>query len=139
MSVLVDTPIWSLALRRRPDRLAKAESRLVAVWAELIRQRQVMLLGPIRQEILSGIRQQRTFEKLRSRLRAFPDEPLAAEDYEHAAWCGNVCRSKGVAGSAVDFLLCAVALRRSAEILTTDADFTRYAAHLPIRLHRPRP
>ncbi|MFW6108758.1 MAG: PIN domain-containing protein [bacterium] len=139
MSVLVDTPIWSLALRRRPDRLAKAEARLAAVWTELIRQRQVMLLGPIRQEILSGIRQEKTFKKLRSSLRAFPDEPLAAEDYEHAAWCSNLCRGKGVAGSAVDFLLCAVALRRHALILTTDLDFTRYAAHLPIRLHRPRP
>ena len=138
MSVLVDTPIWSLALRRRPDQLAEDEARLVAEWAELVRLRQVMLLGPVRQETLSGIRQEKTFEKLRARLHAFPDEPLAAEDYEHAAWCGNLCRSKGVAGSAIDFLLCAVALRRNVGIFTTDADFTRYAQHLPIRLHRPR-
>ncbi|HUT32593.1 MAG TPA: PIN domain-containing protein [Planctomycetota bacterium] len=137
MSVVVDTSVWSLALRRKREHLSAVESRTVAAWAELIRQRQVMLLGPIRQELLTGIRDERAFARLRSALRAFPDAPLAAEDYEHAAWCGNLCRRKGVAGSAVDFLLCSVALRREAAIFTTDGDFHLYADHLPIRLHRP--
>ena len=137
MSVLVDTPIWSFALRRRPGQLSLSESRLVAEWEKLIRDRQVALVGPIRQEVLSGIRDKKVFERLRSQLRAFPNEPLGAEDYEQAAACGNRCRGKGVAGSAVDFLLCAVALRRDLAIFTTDGDFTLYARHLPIRLHRP--
>ena len=97
-----------------------------------------MLVGPVRQEVLSGIRDERVFGRLRQALRAFPDEPLTAEDYEHAASCGNVCRRKGVAGSAVDSLLCAIALRRRVAIFTTDGDFALYAKHLPIQLHRPR-
>lgn len=137
MSVVVDTSVWSLALRRRPGQLGPDESRIVAEWAELIRQRQVLLLGPIRQEVLSGVRDEMAFARLRSALRAFPDEPLSAEDYENAAWCGNLCRSKGVAGSPVDFLLCSVALRRDVAIFTTDGDFPIYARHLPIRLHSP--
>ena len=83
------------------------------------------------------MRDERTFERIRRQLRAFPDEPLTVEDYEHAAWCGNLCRSKGVAGSAVDFLLCAAALRRDVAIFTTDGDFPIYAKHLPVRLHSP--
>ncbi len=137
MKVLIDTPIWSLALRRQPDRLAAAERRLVSAWAKLIRDRKVMLIGPIRQEILSGVRDETVFDRLREHLRAFEDPSLEADDYEQAARYSNACRAKGVAGSAVDFLLCAVAVRRGAAIFTTDADFTYYARHLPIRLHRP--
>ncbi len=94
-----------------------------------------MLIGPIRQEILSGVRAESAFERLRDHLRAFDDEPLSFHDYEEAARCHNVCRAAGVAGSGVDFLLCAVALRRQAGIFTTDADFTRYAEHLPLSLY----
>jgi predicted nucleic acid-binding protein len=136
VSVLVDTPIWSLALRRKPGHLAPDEKRLVEAWAELIRERQVLLIGCVRQEVLSGIREPAAFEKLRSALRSFPDEPLTTEDYEEAARCGDLCRGAGIAGSAADFLLCAVALRREASIFTADADFARYALHLPIRLYR---
>ncbi len=137
MSAVVDTSVWWLALRRRPGQLSPAEARVAAEWAELIRQRQVLLLVPIRQEVLSGIRDGRAFGRLRSRLRAFSDEPLSSGDYEHAAWCGNLCRSKGVAGSAVDFLICSVAIRRHAAIFTTDGDLDIYSEHLPVRLHRP--
>jgi predicted nucleic acid-binding protein len=35
-------------------------------------------------------------------------------------------------------LLCAVALRLNAGILTTDQDFERFARILPIKLHAPR-
>ena len=95
----------------------------------------MLLIGPVRQEILSGVRDDSTFDRLREHLRAFDDEPLNFDDYEEAARCHNVCRRAGVAGSSVDFLLCAVALRRHAEIFTTDVDFRRYAEHLPLSLY----
>jgi predicted nucleic acid-binding protein len=138
VTVLVDTPIWSLALRRRRNRLVAGERVLVEAWAELIRERRVMLIGPVRQEILSGLREKTVFDRLSGRLRAFEDEPLTVYDYEEAARCHNTCRRVGVAGSSVDFLLCAAALRRQLEIFTTDGDFARYAEHLPIHLHQPR-
>lgn len=137
MRVVVDTSVWSLALRRRREQLSPDETRVVAEWARLIRLRRVLLLGPVRQEALSGIRDATTFDRIREQLRAFPDEPLTVEDYEHAARCGNICRSKGVTGSATDFLICSIALRREGAIFTTDGDFALYADHLPIRLHRP--
>lgn len=137
MSVLVDTPIWSLVFRRPADRLSPNERQYVAEWDELVRQRHVLLVGPVRQEVLSGIRDAQSFERLLRTLRAFLDEPLTVEDFEYAARAGNICRAAGVAGSTVDYLLCSVALRRDAAIYTTDVDFDAYARHLPLRLHRP--
>lgn len=106
--------------------------------ASLVRDGNAVLIGPIRQELLSGIREQVVFERLREALRAFPDEPLATDDFEEAARASNVCRSSGIAGSAVDFLICAVALRRKLAIFTLDRDFDQYAKHLPLRIHEPR-
>jgi predicted nucleic acid-binding protein len=96
------------------------------------------MLGAIRQELLSGIRAAEQFKKLREGLRAFPDMPLSETDYEEAASCFNRCRSRGVQGSNTDFLMCAVSLRRSAAILTTDGDFPRFARILQVTLHQPR-
>jgi len=137
MMVLVDTPVWSLALRRRPAQLSAPELRLERALAELIREGRVEILGPIRQELLSGIREEEQFRKLRDSLRAFSEPPLQVEDYEEAARMSNQCRSSGIAGSAIDFLLCAAAHRREWEIFTSDRDFQHYASVLPVRLHAP--
>lgn len=98
----------------------------------------MLLAGAVRQELLSGIRSQEQYKSLRDRLRAFPDIELESSDYEEAAACFNRCRARGVQGSNTDFLLCAAALRRNAEIFTTDGDFRRFARILRLRLHRPR-
>ena len=135
MMVLVDTPVWSLALRRKPEALNPREGHLTETLAELIREGRVQLLGPVRQELLSGIREEAQFRKLRDYLRAFPEHPLEAEDYEEAAHMNNRCRTRGIAGSAIDFLICAAAHRRSWSILTTDRDFHNYASVLTLRLH----
>jgi predicted nucleic acid-binding protein len=134
MNVIVDTSVWSLALRRRRSPTAAEALEL----AELIREGRAGVLGPIRQELLSGIPDQRQFETLRDYLRAFPDVPLASDDYEEAAAFFNRCRVKGVQGSNTDFLICAAAARRKLGILTTDADFVHFAKLLPIQLHAPR-
>jgi len=135
MMVLVDTPVWSLALRRRPENLNDQEHDLTQTLAELIREGRVQMLGPIRQELLSGLREEAQFRKLRDYLRAFPEHALEAADYEEAAHMNHQCRTRGIAGSEVDFLLCAAAHRRGWVILTTDKDFRNYAAVLPVRLH----
>lgn len=131
MSVIVDTSVWSLALRRKtpPD-----YSPAITILQNLITDDQVALLGAIRQEILSGIRNFEQFTRLRDYLRAFPDVELIPEDYEIAAEFFNTCRSQGIQGSNTDFLICAVAYRRSYSILTTDNDFHSFRMHIPIIL-----
>jgi len=136
MMVLVDTPVWSLALRRKPADLNPRERQLTEALAELVREGRVQLLGPVRQELLSGIREEAQFRKLRDYLRAFPEHPLEAADYEDAAHMNNRCRARGIAGSAIDFLICAAAVRRGWSILTTDHDFQNYASVLPLRLYQ---
>ena len=136
MLVLVDTPIWSLALRRMSTNLNSAEQRLTTALQELIRDGRAQLLGPVRQELLSGVRQEPSFRKLRDQLRAFDEPHLEVADYEEAAHIDNQCRSRGIAGSAIDFLICAAASRRDWQIFTTDQDFTRYASVIPLKLYQ---
>lgn len=130
MKVLVDTSVWSLALgRRAPAHRAVDELR------RLVSQGRAAIVGPVRQELLSGIRDVAVFERLRDHLRAFPDERILSADYERAADWFNLCRAKGIQGSNTDFLLCAVAKRIDFPILTTDADFQKFSRVLPLRLH----
>ncbi len=135
MKVLVDTCVWSMALRRGEASGGREVPELI----ELIKELRVQLIGPVRQEILSGIKKQAQFKKLRDHLRPFPDLELMTHDFECAAEFHNVCRGKGVQGSNTDFLICAVAVRSQMPIFTTDADFTFFQQYLPIKLHRPRP
>lgn len=134
MNVIVDTSVWSLALRRGAPRGTAEELEL----AELVGEGRVLIVGPVRQEILSGIRSPEQFRAVRDRLRDFPDVSLSEQDYEEAAACFNRCRLRGIQGSNTDFLLCAVAMRLRAAILTTDKDFEQFRRLLQIKLHEPR-
>ncbi|MEO0985498.1 MAG: PIN domain-containing protein [Cyanobacteria bacterium J06639_14] len=131
MTVIVDTSVWSLALRRRksPD-----DAPAVTSLQMLINDEQVALIGAIRQEILSGIRSSEQFARLRDYLQAFPDLGLVPEDYELAAEFFNTCRSHGIQGSNTDFLICSVAHRRGYSILTTDKDFQGFQAYISMAL-----
>lgn len=132
MSVIVDTPIWSLAMRR--DNCEKNE--IVKELQKIILNHQAHILGPIRQEILSGIRNQEQFERLKKHLECFPDLAITTDDYVKAAHFFNVCRTQGIQGSHTDFLICSIAEKYGYSIFTTDRDFVLYVQHLPITLHK---
>lgn len=134
MRVLVDTSVWSAALRRSRDQEPVEASEL----RHLILEHRVEIIGPIRQELLSGLREKAQFKKLEKHLAPFPDIPLKTEDYVAAAKLFNLLRAGGVQGSNTDFLICAVAIRKSLAIYTTDRDFVLFSRHLPIVLHRTR-
>ena len=136
MRVLVDTSVWSLALRRS-GALAEEDRSLVDELHELIDDVRVAMIGPIRQELLSGIPSQAQFEALKEKLQAFEDLPLGRDDYERAASFFSTCRSCGVQGSQTDLLICAVGAGMGIPIFTSDKDFPLYAQHLPVSLHRP--
>ena len=132
MKVIVDTGVWSLALRRgRQDASAPVQEL-----RNLIQDHLVEIIGPIRQEVLSGIRSESQFQKLQKHLKSFPDLPIPTQDYVTAARFFNLCRSKGVQGSNTDFLICAVAVRNKFSIFTTDKDFELFSKHLHVVLHR---
>ncbi len=134
--VLVDTSIWSLALRRDAKNLNPSEQLFVKEWAHLVKTGEASLIGIIRQEILSGIRSQKTFDAIQNELSHFPVIEILPEDYDMAAVFFNTCRAYGITGETIDFLICAVASRSRIPIFTTDPDFTHYVAHIPVTLHR---
>lgn len=134
MKVLVDTPVWSLAFRKS----SKPEDPVVAELRELIGEMRVVMIGPIRQELLSGISNEARYSQLRESLGAFEDIPLVTGHYEYAALLSNTCRKKGVQGSHTDFLICSVAIKNGFSIFTLDRDFNNYRKHLDISLHKAR-
>jgi predicted nucleic acid-binding protein len=138
MNILVDTSVWSLALRRKSEQLNTAQRSVVGELSELVREGRARILGLVRQELLSGIRTTEQYESLRLLLRSFPDEPIETSDHEEAAKAGNQCRGKGIVVSIVDVLLCAVVMKREWAIFTTDRDFTNYAKVLRMTIHAPR-
>ena len=133
--VLVDTPIWSLALRRTAADLNTREQLLTDALGELIRNGRAKIIGPVRQELLSGIRLNGAYRNLCDQLRAFDDPDLQIADYEEAARVHNQCRSRGVAGSPIDFLICAAAFRRGWQVFTIDQDFHHYAKAVSVKLY----
>ncbi len=134
MNILVDTCLWSLALRRNQEK----NDAVVKELGELISECRAQLIGPIRQELLSGIKNEKQFNALKVNLQAFPDLPLQMDDYECAAEFFIRCRQNGIQGSNTDFLICAVAYRNNIAIFTVDHDFDLFQNHLPVALHKVR-
>lgn len=131
MKVLVDTCIWSKVLRR-----SLQTPELDSLLEKIISEGRLAMIGPIRQELLAGIKDRQQFARLSGYLNAFPDEVLVQRDYERAALCFNKCRSKAAQGSHIDFLICSVAIGNQWSILTDDPDFTMYSKHVSINLEK---
>jgi len=134
MNVLVDTSIWSLALRHRRGGLTSPDHDLIRALADLVGYGRAQLIGPIRQELLSGIREETQFVRLRDALRLYEETTLVTADFEEAARMSNECRRRGITGSPVDFLLCAVAEHHNWQIFTSDHDFEHYRRILGLTL-----
>jgi predicted nucleic acid-binding protein len=129
--ILVDTCVWSIALRGGTSKDVQVAEELT----QLIDDNQVKIIGAIRQELLSGYSDKQSYERLRAKLKFFPNEPILDVDYEAAAEYSNFCRTKGIQGSHTDFLICSVAIRAKLKIYTTDKDFSSYSKHLPISIY----
>ena len=134
MQVLVDTSVWSLAFRHS----SAPDNPLIKELESLIKDFKVQLIGPIRQELLSGIKSNKQFEKLKNYLKAFPDYTIQTKDFELAAQYYNQCRSKGIQGSNTDFLICAISVNNKWPIFTTDKDFSHFQELVSIELYQPQ-
>jgi predicted nucleic acid-binding protein len=132
MKVLVDTSVWSLALRKQPK--TEQDQKVVDTLLNLIGDFRVVMIGQVRQELLSGISSESSFIALREKLRAFDDLHVTSDVYELAAEFYNRCRQKGVQGSHVDFFICAAAVRNNLPIFTLDKDFINYSKYIEIKL-----
>ncbi|MFP3089468.1 PIN domain-containing protein [Treponema sp. TIM-1] len=132
MKILIDTPIWSKAFRRR--KIKSDDKAIVDVLKYLIDEFMEVIIGPIRQELLSGISDEKVFNELKEKMEGFNDFPIETKDYELAAEYSNICRRNGIQGSNTDFLICAISVRNNFEIYTMDDDFNQYKQYLPIKI-----
>ena len=129
--ILVDTCIWSEALRK-----SKSKNRgIVEKLTHVVSENQAAIIGAIRQELLSGVKERKAFTKLKESLNYFPDIVLSEQDYEVAAEYFNLCQKKGIQGSNTDFLICSVANRLKIPIFTLDKYFTNFKKVLKIKLY----
>ena len=129
MRLLVDTSVWSLALRRKNiASLSPDEQKLRAKLVQAIQDGRVAMLGLLRQELLSGIKEKVQFDKVKAALDPYLDEPINTGDHEYAARVYNECRNHGVEAGTVDILICAVAVQRGWEVLSGDGGLNRCLA-----------
>lgn len=120
--VLIDTNIWSTFFRRN-----KAEDQKLRANLEMLMQEnRISMIGPIRQEILTGIKDHSKYLILKEYLQAFEDETITTEAYEYAAKIANDCMKNGIAISSIDAIIVAVIALHGFEIYTNDHDFIRY-------------
>lgn len=138
MKVLVDTSVWSLALRRpKNSPITPEQQATVSALTDLVRDGRAVLIGAIRQELLCGIKTPSQFGALRDSLAEFEDVALSREVYESAAQAFNTCRANGVQGSNTDFLICAASIHHRLPIFSLDGDFLMYRRWLPVQLYAP--
>ncbi|MEN9309205.1 MAG: hypothetical protein RL173_3137, partial [Fibrobacterota bacterium] len=116
--VLIDTNIWSTFFRRnKPE-----DQKLRANIEMLMQENRISMIGPIRQEILTGIKDDNKYAILKEYLQAFEDEPITTEAYEYAAKVANGCMKNGIAISAIDAIIVAVIVLHGFEIYSNDQD-----------------
>ncbi len=134
MKVLVDTSVWSLMLRRDPASLNAAEREIVRDLQEIVRDGRAEILGPIRQELLSGVKSDKQFNALKDKLAVFNDVQLTTTDYENAAKASNRCTTAGVATGSIDVLICATALDRQWQVFSCDKGFLQFQKVLKFQM-----
>jgi hypothetical protein len=129
MKILVDTCIWSQVLRKKTPNL-----NLTKQLKDFVNDGRVIMIGPIRQELLSGISNPSQFNKLKHNLSSFEDIILKTDHFVKAAEFSNLCRKNGIQGPTTDFLICAVANLEKLSIFTVDSDFINYNKYLKIKI-----
>jgi len=129
--VLVDTSVWSLALRKRGPADHPAVQKLTRLLDD---GEGVVLTAILLQEILQAFPAESTFRRLVSYFEPF--ELLAAnrEEAVAAARLHRLCASRGIAASTADCAIAAVAMIADCPLLTTDRDFERIAEISALRL-----
>jgi len=130
--IVVDTTIWSKAYRRK--KITGEDQNIINKLCSILDMEEEILIGPVRQELLSGISNKDIFDDLAIKLNGFNNYEIQLADHDLAAEYFNICLSRGIQGSQTDYLICAVAYRYDAEIFTEDKDFNRYKEYLPIKL-----
>jgi len=131
MTLLVDTSVWSLALRRDAEAPGPEVQELKdALFGADV----VVTTGLVLQELLQGFLGAKARTLIIERFAALPVLQPDREDHIGAATLRNACRQAGVQIGTIDALLAQLAIRHDLTLLTTDKDFTHAAKHCTLRV-----
>lgn len=131
MTVLVDTSVWSLLLRRdtRPD-----VPEVTVLVDALKHGDRIATTGAIVQELLQGGVPPRVRDDIVERFSVLPYLGPTFDDHVTAAGLSNLLRSSGIRVGATDALIAQLAIEHDLVLLTTDRDFEHIARVVPLRL-----
>ena len=131
MTLMVDTSVWSLALRRDP---ISAAPQVRAFRNALEGEEIVVTTGLVLQELLQGFAGPRARKDIIERFAALPLLGPDRQDHIDAAELRNSCRRAGVQVGTIDALLAQLCIRHDLTLLSTDNDFVHAAAHCPLKV-----
>ena len=135
MTLLVDTSVWSLALRRDT---ASAVPEVQHLKDALLGSDMVVTTGLVLQELLQGFSGPKSRAQLIERFAALPLLQPDREDHVAAAELRNACRRAGIQVGTIDALLAQLCIRHELTLLSTDNDFKLAARHCALRVWSPR-
>jgi predicted nucleic acid-binding protein len=130
MTLLVDTSVWSLALRRNEESDAP---EVAALKAALAGAESVVVTGLVLQELLQGFAGSKAQESIVERFAALPLIQPDREDHIAAAQIRNLCRRNGVQIGTIDAVLIQLCGRYDLTLLSTDQDFQHASRHVPFQ------
>ena len=131
--LLVDTSVWSEALRRDVPKGVHVQALHDALVLGLT---SVFTTGIVVQELLQGFSGPKQTQVIVEKLRALP---MIAPTFDHhvaAAQLRNACRTKGVQVGTIDALIAAICIKENLLLLSTDKDFEHIARTQPLQLWR---
>ena len=131
MKFLVDTSVWSESLRRKKSSMDSAETILSKL---ILNEYEIVIVGIVLQEILSGITDKKLFAEINTILADFPYIEATKQDYVFAAELRNLLKTKGVTAGSFDFLIAGLAIRNDLTLVTLDQDFTYIAEHTDLKI-----
>ncbi|MBM9501233.1 PIN domain-containing protein [Leptospira sp. 201903071] len=122
MKLLVDTSVWSEALRRKGRTLKSAETFLYQI---IQNEDDIFVTGIILQEILTGIKEPKIFTEIEEQFRYFNFISPSEKDHIEAAKLRNSLSKKGITLATIDALIAQIAITHNLILATYDTDFLR--------------
>ena len=131
IKLLIDTSVWSEALRRKEKTLNSSETLVRRI---IENNDEIVIIGIILQEILSGIANEKLFSEIETILNDFSYIDIKKEDYIYAAELRNKCKQKGIIAGSFDFLIASVAIRNKLTLVTYDKDFINISKYTELKI-----
>jgi predicted nucleic acid-binding protein len=131
MRLLIDTSVWSEALRRKNK---DADSRDTFLYHIIQNEEDIFVTGIILQEILSGIKDPKVFQRIEQHFHYFNFINPGISDYVEAAKLRNSVSKKGISLATVDALIAQIAISYNLHLITYDNDFVRLKGITKLKL-----